>query len=93
MSLSSEFDILSPKPIQASFVETSKVTYKPITSVDPSVRDFLIPDNSDTYIDLDIKLYIRGIVTMADLTALDNTDYTAVTDNFCTRSAANVLSP
>ena len=31
---------------------------------------------------MDIKLYIRGKLTKADGTALDNTDFTAVTNNF-----------
>ena len=50
--------------------------------MDQSDLGFLIPSDDDTYIDLDIKLYIRGKLTKADGTALDNTDFTAVTNNF-----------
>ena len=53
-----------------------------MASVDQSDLEFLIPSYDDTYIDLDIKLYIRGKLTKADGTALDNTDFTAVTNNF-----------
>jgi len=49
--------------------------------VDQSVLEFLIPGDKDTYIYLDIQL-IRGKLTKADGTALDNTDFTAVTNNF-----------
>jgi len=50
--------------------------------VDQSDLEFLIPGDNDTYIDLDIKLYVRGKLTKADGTDLDNTDFTAVTNNF-----------
>jgi len=60
VSLSSEFDIFAPKPVQASVIETTEVCYKPIASVDQSDLEFLIPSNSDTFIDLNIRLYIRG---------------------------------
>jgi hypothetical protein len=44
--------------------------------------EFLIPADNETYIDLDIKMYIRGIVTKTDETALDNKDFPSVTNNF-----------
>ena len=50
--------------------------------MDQSDLEFLIPSDDDTYIELDIKLYIRGKFTRADGTALDNTDFRAVTDKF-----------
>jgi len=68
--------------VQASVVETTEVSYKPIASVDQSDLEFLIPSDSDTYIDLNIRLYIRGKLTKNDGTHLDNTDFTAVTNNF-----------
>ena len=76
MSVSSEFDIFA-----SSVLETTEIKYKPIASVDQSDLEFLIPGGNDTYIDLDIKLYIRGKLTKAEGTALDNTDFTAVTNN------------
>jgi len=60
VSVSSEFDIFASKPIQTSVIETKEVKYKPIVSVDQSDLEFLIPGENDTYIDLDIKFYIRG---------------------------------
>ena len=82
LSLSSEFDIFAPKPVQASVIETTEVSYKPIASVDQSDLEFLIPSDSYTYIDLNIRLYVRGKLTKNDGTALDNNDFTAVTHNF-----------
>ena len=58
------------------------MTYKPIVSVDQSDLEFLVPADSDTYIDPNIKLYIRGKLTKEDGTNLDATDFTAVTNNF-----------
>jgi len=82
VSVSSEFDIFASKPIQTSVLETAEVKYKPIASVDQSDLEFLIPRDNDTYIFLDIKLYIRGKLTKVDGTNLDNTDFRAVTNNF-----------
>ena len=52
MSLSSELDIFAPRPIEASVVETTEETYKPIPYVEESDLEFLIPADSDTYVDL-----------------------------------------
>jgi len=82
VSLSSEFDIFAPRPIQASVVETTEVTSKPIAFAKRSDLDFLIPAGSDTYVNLNIKLYIRSKLTRADGTNFDNADLTAVRNNF-----------
>jgi len=58
------------------------VTYKTIASAEQSDLEFLIPVDNDTYVDLNMKLYIRGKIIKADGTNLDNTDFTAVTNNF-----------
>jgi len=50
--------------------------------VDQSDLEFLIPADSDTYINLIIRLYIRGKLTKNCGRNLDNTDFTAVTNNF-----------
>jgi len=82
VSLSSEVDIFAPRPIQTSVVDTTEVTYKPIASAEESDLEFLIPADNDTYVDLNIKPYIRGKLTKPDGTNLDNTDFTAVTNKF-----------
>ena len=82
MFISSEFDIFARKPVQESVHETVDLVYKPIASVDQSDLDFLIPADNETYIDPDIKVYIRGKLTKVDGTALDDTDFTSVTNNF-----------
>ena len=60
VSVSSEFDIFASKPIQYAVADTTDVKYKPIASVDQSELEFLISSVDDSYIDLGIKLYIRG---------------------------------
>jgi len=44
--------------------------------------EFLIPAENDTYIDLNIRLFIRGKLTVTDGMNLDETDHTRVTNNF-----------
>ena len=82
MSISSEFDVFARKPIQTSVVETIETVYKPIAPVEQSDLEFLIPGDLDTYIDLDIKLYIRGKLISADGKDLEVTNFRAVTNNF-----------
>ena len=82
MFVSSEFDIFARKPVQESILETLDVVYKPIASVDQSDLEFLIPADNETYIDPDIKVYVRGKLTKIDGSALDENDFTSVTNNF-----------
>ena len=70
------------KPAQESVHETADVVYKPIASVDQNDLEFLIIADNETYIDPDIKLYIRGKLTKVDGSALDDTDFISVTNNF-----------
>jgi len=60
VSISSEFYVFSRKPFLTSVLETIETVYKPIAPVEHRDLDFLITSDLDTYIDLDIKLYIRG---------------------------------
>jgi len=82
VSLISEFDIFAPRPIQTFVDETTEVTYKPIASLEQRDLEFQIPAHNDTYVDLNIKLYIRVKLDKADGTNLNNTDFTAMTNNF-----------
>ena len=82
MFVSSESDIFARKPVQESILETLDVVYKPIASVDQSDLEFLIPTDNETYIDPDIKLYVRGKLTKIDGAVLDEKDFTAVNNNF-----------
>ena len=74
--------IFTSKPAQESVHETVDVVYKPITFVDQSDLEFLIPADNETYIDPDIKVYFRGKLTKIDGTALDDKDFTTVTNDF-----------
>ena len=77
-----EFDVFARKPLQHAIHETNLVVQKPITSIDQSYLEFLMPADCDTYVDPDIKIYIRGKFTKADGTPLDATDHTAGKNNF-----------
>jgi len=59
-SVSSEFNIFSNRPIQTSVLVTTEVAYKPIAPADQNDLEFLIIADNDTYIDLDIRLNVRG---------------------------------
>jgi hypothetical protein len=80
--VSTGFDVFAQKPVQEAVLETTEAEYKPIASVDMSDLEFLIPADNDTYLDLDIKLFVRGKLIKGDGTDLDATDYTAGTNNF-----------
>jgi hypothetical protein len=78
---SSEFDIFASKPVQTAVRETNVVHYKPIASVDQNDLEFSIPEDHDTYIDLNIKLYVKGKIDGAGGRDLDASDFTAGTNN------------
>ena len=44
--------------------------------------EFVIPAEHDTYIDLNIRLYIRGKLTTADGKDVESTDFTDTANNF-----------
>ena len=71
-----KFDIFATRPKQTSNLETIETAYKPIASLDQSDLEFLIPADHDTYIDLNIQLYVRGKMTKAEGTTVEPTDYT-----------------
>jgi len=81
LSVSSEFDIFTQKPVQTSVQETIETIYMPVASVVQSDMEFLIPAEHDTYIDLNIKLYVRGKLTTADGKDLDSTNFTVTANN------------
>jgi hypothetical protein len=83
MTLASrEFDIFAPKPVENAINDTYEVVYKSLAPIDQSVLEFLIPADLDTYVNPDIKLYIRGKFTKSDGSDLDTSDHTAGVNNF-----------
>jgi hypothetical protein len=82
LSVSSKFDVFAPKPVQTTILETTEMEYKPLAPMDQTDLEFSIPSDYDNYIDLDIKLYVRGKLTTSDGKDLDEKDFTAVTNNF-----------
>ena len=81
VSTSTEFDAFATRPVQTSTIETIETAYKPIASLDQRDLEFLIPADHDTYIDLNIQLYVRGKLTQSDGTDLELTDTTYVANN------------
>jgi hypothetical protein len=81
-SVSTEFDIFAPKPVQGAIQETVEVTYKPIATIDQTDLEFNIPADSDTYMDTNIHLYVCGKLTTSDGKDLNAEDFTSVTNNF-----------
>jgi len=68
-------------PIQTAVPESVDTVYKLLDPVEQNDLEFLIPGYSDTYIDLDIKLYVRGKMVSSSRKDVDLTDTTAVTNN------------
>jgi hypothetical protein len=56
--------------------------YEPIASIYQSDLEFLVPAGHDTYIDLNMQLYVRGQLTKTDVAELEISDHTAGTNNF-----------
>ena len=79
--ISTEFDIFAKKQVQSAILETNVVHYKPIATVDQNDLELLIPGDSKSYIDLDIKLYVKGRLLDADGKDLDASDFMAGTNN------------
>ena len=77
----SDFDLFARKAKQDSCVDTTETLYKPIASVDQTDIEFLIPGDSETYIDLNLKLFIRGKLIKKDGTDLAETDYVSGINN------------
>jgi hypothetical protein len=80
-STSSQFDIFMHRPIQTAVQGTVETVYKPVSPVEKNDLEFLIPGDSDTYFDLDIKLYVRGKMVSSSGKDVDLTDTTAVANN------------
>jgi hypothetical protein len=58
--VNSEFDIFADRPVQTSTFNTPEIAYKPITSVEQSHLEFVIPPDNGKYIDLNWQLNVKG---------------------------------
>ena len=59
LPVSSEFDFSAHNPVPTSVLETIETIFSPIVSVDQGDLELLIPAESDTYIDLNIRLFFE----------------------------------
>jgi hypothetical protein len=69
------------RPIQTAVQFTGDTVYKTLDPVEQNDLEFLIPGDSDTYIDLHIKLNVRGKMFSSSGKDVDLTDTTAVANN------------
>jgi len=81
-SVSRGFDVFAHRPIQTSVLGTMEAAYKPIAAVEQNHLEFFIPADNDTYVDLDIKLYVRGKLKLSSGKCVNFSDHTGVTNNF-----------
>ena len=58
-----------------------ETVYNPLAPVEQNDLEFLNPEDSDTYIDLNIKIYKRGKMSSSSDKDVDLTDTTAVANN------------
>jgi len=91
--VSSEFDIFVKQPIQSAILGIDVVHIKPIASVDQNNLEFLVPGDNETYIDQEIKLYVRGKLIGADGKDLDNSDFPREPTISSILCSVNVASP
>ena len=80
LTVSSDFDIFAHKPIQTSGLETIETVTKTIAPGKQSDLEFLIL--SDTYIDLDIKLNVRGKLISGNGERIGQKNITTVEKSF-----------
>jgi len=80
-SIISEYDIFAHKPVQTSVLGTIETAYKTIAPVEQNDLEFLIRGDNDSYIRLDIQLYVRGKLVSSYGNNVDVSDHTGVTYN------------
>ena len=76
-----EFEIFNRKAVSSAVLESKETIHKSIASVDQTDIEFSIPGYSDTYIDLDLKLFIKCKLSNEDGTNLTATDFTTGINN------------
>jgi hypothetical protein len=67
--------------IQTAVLGTVETVYKSLAPVEQNDLEFLIPGDTDTYIDLDIKFYVRGEMVSSSVKDVYLTDTTAVAND------------
>ena len=80
------------RPIQTAVQGTVETVYKSLAPVEQNDLEFLIPGDSDSYIVLDIKFYVRGKVVSRFGKCVDLTHTTAMAKIFYTVCLVNLQS-
>jgi hypothetical protein len=76
----SEFAIFAKKPVQGAVLWSRITHYKPIAPVEQLDLEYVIPGDSDTYVDLNIHM-IRGLLVHAYGSNFDSDNHTSVVNN------------
>ena len=79
--VSTAFDIFAPRSVLWSVLGTTERPHKPLSGVDNGDLEFLVLAENDTYIDTNMKLFVRGKLTDANGADLSPSDFTGVTNN------------
>jgi hypothetical protein len=77
-----EFEVFKNKPVQTGVLETVETWYNPIASVEQSDLKFPIHWDSETYVYLRIRIFVRGKLTRADGNDFEDKEHTTFTNNF-----------
>ena len=80
-SIKGQFDIFMHRPIETAVLGNLETMYKPLAHVDQNDLEFLISGETDSYIDLDIKIYVRDKMVSRSGKCVDLKDTTAVANN------------
>jgi hypothetical protein len=91
-NVGTNFDIFK-KPAQTDVIYTITTWYHPTSSVSQSDQKFLIPGDSENYVDTLIKFYVRDKFSNSDGTDFDASDHTALPTTSFTLSSLNTTSP
>ena len=70
------------RPIQTAVQRTVETVYKRLATVEQNDLEFFIPGDSDTYVDVDIKIYVCGKMVYSSRKDVDLIDTTAEANNF-----------
>jgi hypothetical protein len=80
--VSYEFDIFADRPVQTLTEKIVEIPHKPLTSVDQSDLEFMIPEDDNSYIYVNMQINIKDQLVFAAGAELSITDYTAGTNSF-----------
>jgi hypothetical protein len=76
-----ELDIFARRPVHSAVLSPRVTHYKPFAPLNQSELEFVIPDDGETYVHLDIHISVRGKLVALYGSTLDPTNSTLVVNN------------